>query len=380
MRRGKGGTVPRMGLRVGVFSPYSLTVPGGVQGQVLGLARALRNLGHEVQVLGPSDGPPPEPGVIPLGNSVPLAANGSVAPIAPDPSAAARTIRALRDERFDVIHLHEPFVPGCNMTALLYKPCPVVATFHAAGTSASYRYLRPALRWLSRRITVRAAVSPAAVDMARRVIGRNADVELLWNGIEVDRALSVAPWPKPDGAPVVLFVGRHEHRKGLAVLLEAFHRLPADVRLWVAGVGPQTEELRARTKDPRIEWLGRINEDEKLRRMRAASVYCAPSLGGESFGVVLLEAMAAATAVVASDIDGYRNVAVHERNALMAEPGDPASLAKAIERVLYEKDLARSLIEHGNLRAEECSMERLAERYVHLYGRARRLEERLLAV
>ncbi|MGH9184927.1 MAG: glycosyltransferase family 4 protein, partial [Acidimicrobiales bacterium] len=108
-------------MRVGIVSPYSLTVPGGVQGQVLGLARALRHQGHEVRVLGPCDGPPPDAGVTPLGKSIPTAANGSVAPLAPDPSAQLRTIRALRDEEFDVLHLHEPLVPGPTLTAMLFK-------------------------------------------------------------------------------------------------------------------------------------------------------------------------------------------------------------------------------------------------------------------
>src|SRR5690606_25164837 len=116
--------------------PYSLTLPGGVQMQALGLARALRRQGHDVRVLAPCDGPPPEPGVIPLGQSVPAAANGSVAPLAPDPSAQLRTIRALRDEDFDGVHVHEPLAPGPAQTALLLKTAPLIGTFHAAGESA----------------------------------------------------------------------------------------------------------------------------------------------------------------------------------------------------------------------------------------------------
>lgn len=142
-------------MRIGMFSPYSLSIPGGVQGQVLGLARALRRAGNDVRVLGPCDGPPPESGVTPLGNALPLAANGSVAPIAPDPAAVLRTIRAINDEDFDVIHLHEPMVPGCTMTALLYDAAPMLGTFHAAGRSSSYRYLRAPLRWLAKKLDMR---------------------------------------------------------------------------------------------------------------------------------------------------------------------------------------------------------------------------------
>ncbi|MFM7409977.1 MAG: glycosyltransferase family 4 protein, partial [Actinomycetota bacterium] len=139
-------------LRIGMLCPYSLTIPGGVQMQVLGLARELRAMGHEVRVLGPCDGAPPEPFVTPLGNSLPTAANGSVAPLAPDASAALRTIRALNDEDFDVIHLHEPLAPGVTMTALLLRLAPTIGTFHAAGDSASYRMLNKAVRWLASRI------------------------------------------------------------------------------------------------------------------------------------------------------------------------------------------------------------------------------------
>ena len=346
-----------------MFSPYSLSLPGGVQGQVLGLAHALRRQGHNVRVLGPCDGPPPEPGVTPLGAAIPLAANGSVAPIAPDPSAALRTIRALRDEAFDVLHLHEPLVPGCNLTAVLYKASPIVGTVHASGESASYRWLRPAVRWVSRKLDLRTAVSDDAAAFAKEAIG--GDFTVLFNGVEVDRFATVEPWPIE--GPTVFFVSRHEHRKGLEVLLEALAFLPVDTRVWVASDGPQTVELKGRFRDPRIEWLGRISDSERNRRYRGASVYCAPSLGGESFGMILLEAMAAGTPVVASDIDGYRNVATTERNAILVRPGDASALAKALSRVLLDSDVASRLVDGGNARAAEFSMELLAQRYVELY-------------
>src|SRR5438445_10419929 len=148
-------------MRVALVSPYSLTLPGGVQGQVLGLARSLRAMGHEARVLAPCDGPPPDVGVTPLGDCVPLAANGSVAPIAPDPSCALRTLRALRDERFDVLHLHEPLAPGPTIVGLLAPAAPKVGTFHAAGGSAAYRWLRPFTAWMARHLSIRFDVSEA---------------------------------------------------------------------------------------------------------------------------------------------------------------------------------------------------------------------------
>jgi len=230
-------------VRVGLVSPYSLSVPGGVQGQVLGLATALRGLGHQVRVLGPCDGSPPEVGIVPLGKSVPTAANGSMAPIAPDPSCALRTIAALRDEHFDVVHLHEPIAPGCTVTTLVCGSAPMVGTFHAAGASAAYRWLTPLTRWLAGRLTVRCAVSEDARDMAACALG--GQYEMLHNGIDVERFTKATPWPTE--GPTVLFLSRHESRKGLAVLLEALPLLPGHARIWVASDGPETCRLKAAT-------------------------------------------------------------------------------------------------------------------------------------
>jgi phosphatidylinositol alpha-mannosyltransferase len=353
-------------MRIGLVSPYSLTVPGGVQAQVLGLAREMRRRGHEARVLGPCDGPPPETFVTPLGNSIPTAANGSVAPLAPDPSAALRTIRALRDESFEIVHVHEPLVPGPTMTSVFMHPAPMVGTFHAAGGSAAYRWLNPGVRWLARRLEVRCAVSPDARAMAEQALG--GTYELLFNGIEIDRFALAEPTKSDE--PAVFFIGRHEPRKGLEVLLDAMAELPASVKLWVAGDGPDTGALQAKVAgDPRIEWLGRVSDTEKAARMRGATVFCAPSLRGESFGVVLLEAMAAGCAVVASDLAGYRNVATDEKDALLVTPGDAGLLATAIRRVIDDSELAHRLRDAGRERAEAFSMASLTDCYLAIYNR-----------
>jgi phosphatidylinositol alpha-mannosyltransferase len=353
-------------VRIGLVCPYSLTVPGGVQGQVLGLARSLRHRGHEVRVLGPCDGPPPDAGVTPLGRSVPTAANGSVAPLAPDPSAQLRTIRALRDEDFDVVHLHEPLAPGPTMTALLFASAPMVGTFHAAGESAAYRYLTMAVNRMVKRLAVRCVVSPDAMELAERYLpGR---YELLYNGIEVDR-FRTGPVVPADG-PTIFFLGRHEPRKGLDVLLAAMADLPPEVRLWAGGDGPQGAELRQRYEgDERITWLGRISDADREARMRGCTVYCSPSVRGESFGMVLLEAMAAGAALVASDLDGHRNVATDGVDALLTPVGEPVPLAKALQRVLEEPALREQLVAGGARRADELSMDGLAARYEAIYER-----------
>ncbi len=307
---------------------------------------------------------PPDAGVTPLGVSVPTAANGSVAPVAPDPSAQLRTIRVIRDEDFDVLHLHEPLAPGPNMTALLLNAVPMIGTFHAAGDSSSYRYAAPVLRWGLRRLKHRCAVSPDAAALAHRYLG--GEYEVLHNGIEIER-YDDGPVAPTDG-PTVFFCGRHEPRKGLEVLLESLHDLPGHVRLWIASDGPETERLQAAyAGDPRIEWLGRISDEDKMARLRGADVFCAPALMGESFGVVLLEAMAAGTAVVASDLDGYRNVATHGVDALLAPVGDAAALATALRTVLTDAGLRSSLVDAGRTRARSFSMTHLAELYLERY-------------
>ena len=353
-----------MDLRVGMVCPYSLSIPGGVQGQVMGIARAMRALGVEARVLAPCDGPPPAAWVTPLGASVPAAGNGSVAPIAPDPAAALRTIRSLRDERFDIVHIHEPLVPGPALTALVFSDGPLVGTFHRAGAISWYRAVRRPARWALSRLALRCAVSDLAVDTARQALGGR--YELVWNGVDVSAARAAEPWPTE--GPTVLFVGRHEPRKGLGVLIEAVVRSGLKAQVWVAGDGPQTAGLRDKTLgDRRFVWLGTVSEEEKLRRLKGADVLVAPSLHGESFGVVLLEGMAAGAAVVASDIPGYRGVARPGRDSLLVPPGDPGALAAALSEALAGGPEVKAMSASACLRAAELSLDALARRYLELY-------------
>jgi phosphatidylinositol alpha-mannosyltransferase len=356
-------------VRIGIVSPYSLTIPGGVQAQVLGLARELRRRGHEARVLGPCDGPPPESFITPLGDSLPLSANGSIAPLAPDPAAALRTLRVLNDEQFDVVHLHEPLAPGPTSTALIVHRAPTVGTFHAAGASASYRILQPALTRLLKRIDHKVVVSKDALALVQGHLG--GDYEVLFNGVELGAIRAVEPWPRPDPTPpVVFFCGRHEERKGLRILVDAVRSADLPVTVWIGSDGPDTAELSIVTgDDPRFLWLGRLTDDEKFARLRSADVFCAPSLHGESFGVVLVEAMAAGTTVVASSLDGYRNVATDGVDALLVEPGDARALADAIAAATTDGALATRLRRAGTDRAAGFDMATLADRYVDIYQR-----------
>jgi phosphatidyl-myo-inositol alpha-mannosyltransferase len=346
--------------------PYSLSIPGGVQAQVMGLSRELRKMGIEVRVLAPCDGPPPATFVTPLGNSLPTSANGSMAPLAPDPSCSLRTMRALGDEQFDVLHLHEPFIPGPTQTAMLLHPAPVIATFHAAGDSPSYKYLKVSIKPAAANIAHAVAVSKDAAELVRRYIGGN--YEILYNGVELD-VYRDSP-AHPTTGPTIFFCGRHEERKGLDVLLAAVQELGPEVRVWVGSTGPDSARLQVEyANDPRIEWLGRLTDADKVARLKGADVFCAPSLHGESFGVVLIEAMAAETAIVASGLDGYRNVATDGVDALLVQPGDVSALAVALKRALFEPGLSESLQRAGSVRANDFSMTALAQRYAEHYLR-----------
>jgi phosphatidylinositol alpha-mannosyltransferase len=345
--------------------PYDLGVPGGVQGQVLGLARALRPFGWDAFVIAPGALPADVPGKS-VGRSVRFRVNGSIAPMAPHPMAAARTVRALRSGRFHVVHLHEPMAPSITIPALLSRVAPVVATFHAAGDRTPYRWAGAPLRHLARRVDVRVAVSPAAANVAERHL--DGACEIVRNGIDLVHSDSTPV--SGSRARSVLFVGRHEKRKGLATLVGSCDFLPPDVEVWIAGEGPETARLRDRTLcDRRVRWVGPVDDSEKGALLRRASIVCAPSRYGESFGLVLLEAMAAGVPVVASDIAGYRELSQHGRAACLVPADDPVALAAGILRVLDDARYAATLRAHGAAVAEAHSMTAVAGSYAAIYQR-----------
>ena len=318
----------------------------------------------DARVIAPSDGPPPEPGITSIGSTMRFPSNGSIAPIASSKAIAARTLEALRVFAPDVLHLHEPLSPGANHAALVGTDIPAVGTFHAAhpGRNAWYEALSVPLRAMVSRLAVRTAVSEEAQRNVEAAFGESC--EILPNGVAVERFAAPPPWPAT--RPVIMFVGRHEPRKGLAVLLEAFSGLERDAVLWVAGEGPQTEALR-RLRVPDVEWLGPVTDDEKASRLRGATIACFPSVEGESFGVVLLEAMAAGAAVVASNLTGYATVARAGEEAVLVTPDDAEDLRRALRGLLDDPGEGRRIAGAGVARAEEFSFGRLAERLMPIY-------------
>jgi len=379
-------------LHVALLCPYSLSRFGGVQTQVLALARALEGRGHVVSVLAPTDDStsgPLGPSVvaagrlISLGGSTAVPANGSVAPLALSPVASWKALHFLRRSGADVVHFHEPLAPGPGYGCLLGAPQAKVGTFHRSGASLAYRVLAPVARVAARQLDVRCAVSRAAEETATSALG--GSMEIVPNGVDVDQFAGVDPHPTE--GPTILFLGRHEARKGLGVLLEAFdrHRARAIVRgapggaavpvtLWIAGSGPDTATLRLRyPPGSGIEWLGAVDDREKASRLLGAHVLCVPSLAGESFGVVLVEAMMARTAVLASSVSGYADVVGH--HATLVPPGDPVALASALDRLVVEASQASGrcappALDAAARHVEGFGMDVVADRYVELYRQA----------
>jgi phosphatidyl-myo-inositol alpha-mannosyltransferase len=359
-----------------MLSPYALTRPGGVQGQVVGLARSLRARGHDVTVVGPADeGVPVPPAAgehFVIGRPVALHSNGSVAPVALSPVAAARAERFVRRGGFDVVHAHEPLAPMAAYGLVLTAPLPMVGTYHRAGVSRWVPALKPLAALVGRRMQIRVAVSEAARATGMRAGG--GTFEVLFNGVDMQRFESAEPVRDEQGHPAVLFLGRHEQRKGLNVLLDAFEKIERPAVLWVAGDGPASEVQRRRhPESDRVRWLGVLGEEEVAARLGGAAALCAPSLHGESFGMVLLEAMAAGCAVVASDIEGYRMAA--GGHAALVPPGDVPALSRALGVALADavEGSGQSAPEARKAATEYArawSMDALAERYVDVYTRA----------
>jgi phosphatidylinositol alpha-mannosyltransferase len=361
-----------------MLSPYALTRPGGVQGQVIGLSGALRSLGHDVTVVAPADTDRPFPESagehFVAGAPTDLHSNGSVAPVVLSPASAARIERFVRKGGFDVLHVHEPLAPMAAYGLVLTDPLPMVGTYHRAGVSRWVLPLKLLVEVVGRRMEVQVAVSDAARETGEHSSGGR--FEVLFNGVDMGRFESAVPVrdDHEPRRPTVLFLGRHEQRKGLSVLLDAFAMLERPAVLWVAGEGPATEvERRRHPESDRVQWLGMLSDDEVAARLSGADVLCAPSLHGESFGMVLLEGMAAGCAVVASDIEGYRKASAG--HATLVPPGDKAALSRALGVALADAvegsgssapDARKGAVEH----ARNWSMESLAERYVDVYERA----------
>jgi phosphatidyl-myo-inositol alpha-mannosyltransferase len=328
-------------VRIGIVSPYSFDVPGGVQNHIMDLAEALIELGHHVSVLAPADEDAELPAyLVPAGRALPLPYNGSVARIAFGPVSTARVRRWLARGEFDVLHVHEPLTPSLSFLAVLSARGPVVATFHTAMTrsralAVAQNFLQPVME----KITARIAVSELARKVQVEHLGGGA-VEIP-NGVAVRKFASAAPlpgWPGQGGA--LGFLGRFtEPRKGFPLLRTAFvtlARARPGLRLLVAGPGDRDELFDGIPPElhDRVEFLGLVSEPDKVRMLRSVDVYVAPNTGGESFGMILTEAMAAGATIAASDLDAFRRVLDGGRAGALFPTGDAAALTTLLGDLL----------------------------------------------
>lgn len=333
-------------LRIGIVCPYSFDVPGGVQFHVRDLAEALIERGHTVSVLAPADDDTPVPPYLTsAGRAVPVHYNGAVARLTFGPLTAARVRRWLEAGSFDVLHLHEPVTPSLSMLALWIADGPVVATFHTSLVrSRSLQMAYPLVRQSLEKIGARIAVSE---DARRTLVDHmGGDAVVIPNGVYVDRFASAEPdprWVGTEAAPTVAYLGRlDESRKGLPVLLGAvreIRRAVPGVRFLVAGrgeTGPDdVRELLGDDADA-VELLGGLTDEDKARLFTSADLYCAPQTGGESFGIVLVEAMSAGTAVVASDLSAFRRVLEDGAAGALFRTDDSADLAATVIALLRD--------------------------------------------
>jgi len=371
-------------MKIGLISPYDFAVPGGVNSHIQHLAENFESLGHEVRIVAPCSQPRSlslSENVICIGRAIGVPASGSVARIALSLRLAPRVKRVLASENFEVVHIHEPFVPFLPVQFLRLSEATNVATFHAAkegGGSRWYAYGRRVLRRWFRNLDGKIAVSLPAMRLVSRYFPGYYNI--IPNGVDVGHFSAPAePLPQYcDGKLNILFVGRLEKRKGVANLLRAYVRVKQEMpetRLII--VGPETRLKRGYERTVReaglqdVVFAGYAPYEELPRYHRTAHVFCAPATGNESQGIVLLEAMAAGKPIVASNIEGYAGVLTHGVEGLLVLPNDTESLAEALLQLLRDPDLRQAMGERGRQRAPEFGWERISQRVLSYYERLR---------
>jgi len=363
-------------MRVGLVCPYSFDAPGGVQFHIRDLAEHLIGLGHHVSVLAPADEGTEVPDyLVSVGGAVPVRYNGSVARLSFGPAVSARTARWLATGAFDVVHIHEPFAPSVGMITLRRSEAPVVATFHSAqersrALQVAYPLVRPGLEQISARIAV-------SEDARRTVVEHlGGDAVVIPNGVNTGYFADATPNPAWQGTterPTLAFLGRlDEPRKGLHVLMDAVPQIRAQhpgLRVLVAGRG----DLAAATAHlgehaVAVEELGGITDAEKAALFASVDAYIAPQTGGESFGIVLVEAMSAGTSVIASDLNAFRRVLDDGGSGFLFSTGDPASLADTVLRTLGDPAERARRREHADTAVRRFDWSEVAARILDVYA------------
>jgi len=362
------------GVKIGIVSPYAYPRPGGANEHIRETYEHMRDRGHEVRIItAPWGDDPRAQDVIQIGRAIAVPYNGSVGRITLSARLEFLVTKMLARERFDIIHHHEPLVPLLSAQILDRKSCPQVATFHAfGGFSFGYWAFRPIADRYMAKLDGRIAVSSAARHFISRYFP--GDYRIIPNGVDADFFANAKPFPEfRDGMTNILFVGRLEPRKGALYLVRAYQKLklrhPA-TRLIVCGRGVELGELRrfVRRNDMRdVLFAGAVSEVDKARFYKTADIFCAPSTGRESFGIVLLEAMAAGTPTVVSDIHGYKRVVQRNVSGLLVEPRDVDALCGALDRLITEPELRSRLGAAGAKRAREFDWSHVTDQLLAFY-------------
>ncbi|MCL4369713.1 MAG: glycosyltransferase family 4 protein [Chloroflexi bacterium] len=371
-------------MKIALVTPYDYPYPGGVTQHILHLDEEFRRLGHEVKIIAPSSGDKEELAkerIIKVGSVFPIPANGSVARVTLSLRLSGRIKQILEHEKFDVVHLHEPLLPGLPATVLRHSQSINIGTFHSywSGYRLAYFSAKPILRRFANRLHGRIAVSAAALStVSNRFPGNYV---IIPNGINL-QAFSGALPPLEglrDDKLNILFVGRLEKRKGFRYLVRAFARLKAEmsnIRLIVAGAYDEKtkrryQNLTAEARLSDVLFLGHLSLEDLARCYASCDIFCAPSTGGESFGIVLLEAMASGKPIVASDIDGYRGLVTFGQEGILVPPKDDLALATALRRLLSDEPLRKALGDRGVAKAQDYAWPKVARRVLDYYGKVR---------
>jgi phosphatidylinositol alpha-mannosyltransferase len=366
-------------MKIALVSPYDPAHPGGVYEHIIHLREEFIQRGHEVMVLAPrgrKGGLEVREGFYGIGRTVPIPANGSMVRVTFDVTLYNAVKTLLRREQFDVIHLHEPLIPVLPYLVLLNSRSVNVATFHAFRSSSPwYTAFKPYMTYMMSRLDARIAVSRPARDFVSQYF--HGPYDIIPNGIDVERFHGVEPFPwATDGVPRILFVGRYnEPRKGFKYLLRAMpsiHQQFPNARLLVVGGGKveRFEGEMERYGVRHVDFVGQVSPSALPRYYASCDLFCAPSIKGESFGIVLLEAMAAGRPVVAGDIPGYRSVMTHGKEGMLVPPKDPHALALAIVRMLADAPLRARLAAAGQETANQYAWPEIASRVFAAYERA----------
>ncbi|MCU0301567.1 MAG: glycosyltransferase family 4 protein [Candidatus Nanopelagicales bacterium] len=374
-------------MRIGLVCPYAWDTPGGVAVHIDDLRRALLRLGHEAIVLAPADDEDALPDyVTSAGKPISVSSNGSVAKITFGPGPAARTRRWLKESDLDILHVHEPMSPSLSILSIWAAEGPIVATWHSSVASSrrDINAAAPIMRSATEKVRARIAVSEAARQSLVEYSG--GDAVLIPNGVDCSLYVGDEPLPgRSRGGSTLMFLGRiDEPRKGLPVLLDALPAVAAavpDVHLLVAGPG-EVEPVRAGLPPAIagcVEFLGLVSQEDKARALHSADLYVAPNTGGESFGIILLEAMAAGAPVVASDLDAFERVLDGGRAGAHFRNEDPADLARVLIALLRDPQRRAELQLAGRARAAQFDWARVARQVVAVYESVTPGDEKVVA-